>query len=201
VGKKDQPFLRLYLAVDRPGKRETKTGQSADFVRIVAYDDVALFTYPYLQPGSEVVVNGNLRSRRRKLGGGKTKTVVEVLADDVTFIRKIDWKTGDAERARILSERAAGQAPDQPQEQAAHGGGFFRVIAYGGLARTSFPYLQAGSEVFVRGRLQARKRQLPDGKRETVVEVVAANIRFLRKINWALGDAERDRDRAGEAEE
>lgn len=197
VGKEKRPFLRIYLAVDRPGRREEKGGrQKADFCRVVAYDDTALFTYPYLRPGSEVVVSGNLRARRRRLGDTKTKTVVEVLADDVTFVRKIDWKAGDAERDRILAERAAGQGPEgSARESEPNGGGFFRVIAYGGLARTSFPYLQAGSEVFVRGRLQARKRQLPDGKRETVVEVVAENVRFLRKINWALGDAERDRIR------
>lgn len=186
VGNDQRPFMRLYLAVNR------LVGDRADFVRVVSYDDCALFSYPYLQPGSEVLASGNLRARRRRVAGGKQETVIELVADDLTFIRKIDWERGDAERERLLAER--GDEPDgEPNNQTEEGGGFFRVVAFGNLALLSYAYLQQGSEVFVQGTVQSRKRNLPDGKKSRVVEVVARRIRFLRGVNWEDGDRARYR--------
>jgi single-stranded DNA-binding protein len=99
-----RPFMRFYLAVDRPSADGAKTG--ADFFRVVAYEDLAMFSYPYLQPGSEVLVVGRLRARKRNLPDGKRQTVVEVVTMDITFLRKIDWETGDAARERILQLRS-----------------------------------------------------------------------------------------------
>lgn len=195
VGKTGQPFLRLYLAVNRP-RSQNKSGQhQADFIRVVAYDDCALFSFPYLRPGSEVLVTGNLRARKRSLAEGKTETVIEVVADSdgITFLDKINWEAGDAERERILSLRSVQPPPLPMSPPPLYGGGFFRVVCYGRLAEEAFPYLQAGSSVFVRGSLQSRKRILADGKHQTVVEIVAHDIKFLDKINWQAGDAERRR--------
>jgi len=116
VGDTGRAFLRIYLAVDRPkvGGPRGERRDSADFFRVVTYDDLALFSYPYLQPGSEVLVIGRLRARKRRLPNGKRETVVEVIATDITFLRKINWDAGDAERERILQERAA-----QKERQAA----------------------------------------------------------------------------------
>jgi single-stranded DNA-binding protein len=198
VGSDDRPFLRFYMAVDRPDRREGRS--RADFLRVVAYDDRALFDYPYLQPGSEVVVSGNLRARKRKMGGGKEKTVVEVVADPVggiTFLHKINHREGDAHRERVLAERAAGGGGEQSQaDRQVMGGGFFRVVAYGDLALFSYNYLQAGSGVFVQGRLQSRR---PPRRKEMVVEVVARNIKFLTDIDEEAGNAARDRIRAERA--
>lgn len=197
VGDEAQPFMRLYLAVNRARRSagEDQKQPQADFIRVVAYDDCALFSFPYLRPGSEVLVIGNLRARKRKMSRGETETVVEVVADDdgITFLSKIDWQSGDAQRERILSERAAQPVPERA-DPVLRGGGFFRVVCYGGLAQLCFPYLQAGSSVFVRGRLRSRKHESPDGRRKTVVEIAAQDIKFLDKINWRAGDAERDRE-------
>jgi single-stranded DNA-binding protein len=195
VGDTGRPFMRVYLAVDRPRRRQNGTGRpNADFLRVVAYDDTALFSFPYLRPGSEILVDGSLRARKRRLAKGKTQTVVEVVAGEggVSFLRKIEWEAGDAERARIQRERASGGWSAAVSLPDRHAGGFFRVVSYGDVARLSFPYLQVGSEVLVHGRLQARKRKLDNGKTQTVVEVVARNIRFLRRINWVAGDVERE---------
>jgi single-stranded DNA-binding protein len=187
-----RPFMRIYLAVDRPGPQ--RAGQAdADFARVVAYDDAALFTYPYLLPGSDLLVTGVLRSRRRRLGNGRdgsprTETVIETVVEDggFSFLQKINWEAGDEAKKKLLAERR-GQ-PQNGQERL-HGGGFFRVVAYGSLARTCYPYLVKGSEVFVHGRLRVRRQEFNNGRRtKTVVEVVARNIRFLRNINWEAGD-------------
>lgn len=195
-GEEEEPFLRLYLAVERPGR---PARQDADFLRVVAYGDTALFAWPYLRPGSQVLVSGNLRARKRRVRGGATKTVVEVVAnDDIDFLGKVDWEGGDAERERILAERGEEYVPN---ERRIPHGGFLRVVAYNDLALFAYPYLQVGSLLFVRGRLQARKRVLPNGDKETIIEVAAQDITFLRNINWEAGNAERDRiltDREGE---
>jgi single-stranded DNA-binding protein len=192
VGDEERPFMRIYLAIDRTGPQ--RLGQpDADFARVVAYDDAALFTYPYLIPGSDLLVTGVLRSRRRRLGGGQgdepqTETVIETVVDDggFSFLQKINWEAGDSAKGRLLVERR-GQPQDRPERL--HGGGFFRVVAYGSLARTCYPYLMKGSEVFVHGRLRVRRQYYHNGSEgKTVVEVVARNIRFLRNINWEAGD-------------
>jgi single-stranded DNA-binding protein len=55
-------------------------------------------------------------------------------------------------------------------------------VAYGSLAQSAFPRLGTGAGAVVIGRLRARKRELPNGRRKTVVEVVARNITCLREV-------------------
>jgi len=97
VGESRLPFLRLYLAVD-DGKDYTS------FVRIVAYGDVALLTYPYLQAGSKVLIQARYRQRKRH---DKNEKVHEFVADHIVFIDKIDWERGDAARARFMASKEA----------------------------------------------------------------------------------------------
>ncbi len=193
VGGDERPFLRFYVAVNRP--RHDGNGQNADFLRVVAYDERAQLDYAYLRPGSEVLVKGNLRARKRKLSGGKTQTVIEVVVADepraITFLHKIAWQEGDAARRRILAERE--EAPNARQLHQEPGGGFFRVVSYDDRARLDYAYLRKGSEVFVEGRLRSRKRELSNGRRETVVEVVARKTTFLRNVEWERGDSARER--------
>ena len=185
-----RPFMRFYLAVARPGRKK------ADFIRVVAYNDRALFDYPYLQTSSNVLVKGNLRARQRKSGSGrKMATVVEVVADSldgISFLDKIAWDDGDAARERVLQERATQSKPASNSQQE-FGGGVFRVVTFGDHALRAFPYLRKGSEVFIQGRIQTRKRILNNGKKETVVEIVAQNITFLHDIEWDAGEAARQR--------
>lgn len=187
-GEEQREFLKLHLAVDRP---EWVTGQNTDFIRVVAYDDMALFSYPYLRPGSEVLVDGNLRARKRRIKGGGRETVVEVVVkEQIDFLNKVDRKSGDAARERVLAERGA-ETPSAPPRLPY--GGFIRVVAFRDLALFSYPYLQVGSLLFVRGRLQVRKRQLANGRKTTVVEVVAQDITFLRNTDRERGNAARER--------
>ena len=87
VGRSQTPFLRLYLAVD-----DAKDPTS--FLRVVAYGDVALVTYPYLKIGSKVLVHARYRQRERR---DKPETVHEFVANQIVFIDKIDGERGEAE--------------------------------------------------------------------------------------------------------
>ena len=175
VGSDDTPFLRFHIAVDRRVRPGLNQQPPADFLRVVAYDDRAVLDYSYLNPGSEVLVLGNLRARKFTAGGRK-QTCVEVVADPVegiTFLRKINWAAGDAAR-----ESLAPDALRQDQKSHLYGGGFFRVVAYGELAKLIYDRTHRGSWLFVRGRLRSRKWDTPSGKRETVIEVVAHSVKF-----------------------
>ncbi|HDQ72731.1 MAG TPA: hypothetical protein ENN19_11650, partial [Chloroflexi bacterium] len=174
VGPDQCPFLQFYLAVDRANQRD---GRKADFLRVVAYGPRAQLDRPYLQAGSEVLVVGDLRSRDRQVRTG-TEKVVEIIAaadEGITFLRKINYQYGDAQRAQLdLREEAD---PSKHREQ---GGGYFRVVAYGRLAEDVYANLEVGAPVFVHGRLRSRQIPRKNGRgQKTVVEVVANHIVFL----------------------
>jgi len=97
VGESLLPFMRLYLAVDE-GKEKTS------YVRVVAYGDLALLTYPYLQAGSKILVQARYRQRRRH---DRDEIVHEFVADHIVFLDKIDWERGNAARARWMEAREA----------------------------------------------------------------------------------------------
>lgn len=95
VGRSGLPFLRFYLAVD-DGR------ESASFLRVVAYGELALATHPYLQTGSKVLVHAHYRQRKRV---DRDETIHEFVADHIIFIDKIDWERGDEARAQLRRER------------------------------------------------------------------------------------------------
>jgi len=90
----ETPTLVLYLAVDR------RAG-GADYPRVVAYDDLARISYPYLRKGSKVLVVGRLRVRKDTKHNA---TVVETVAHNIVFLNNIDWEAGEAARREIGAE-------------------------------------------------------------------------------------------------
>jgi single-stranded DNA-binding protein len=183
----ERPFLCFNLAVDRPPWMWEHHGK-ADFLRVVAYDERALFDYAYLQVGSELLVSGGLRWREFEAQGA-TQSVVEVVADaddGIVFLRNVNYEEGDARRKEILQEREERALPGVVGvERRGDGGGFFRVTARGRLAESAFDDLRGsvGAQVLVMGRLQARRW---DGR--TVVEVAANDVTFLRSARQTADD-------------
>ena len=58
---------------------------------------------------------------------------------------------------------------------------FVRVVVWGRLAEVCNDYLKKGNPVFVEGRLQSRSWDGPDGQKRNALEVIAANIQFLKQ--------------------
>jgi len=85
------PFMRFTLAVD---------SARTDFIYVVAYGDRALHDHAFLRRGSEVAVQGRLRSRRVE-----GKVIYEVVADEVTFLRNIEWERGEKHWQEVLRQR------------------------------------------------------------------------------------------------
>ena len=179
-----RPFMFFNLAVDRPTWMHTHYGK-ADFLRVVAYDERALFDYAYLQVGSELLECGGLQLREFETRG-ETRHVVEVVADaddGILFLRNVDYEGGDARRKEILEERE--EQPLSEVERHVGGGGFFRVTARGRLADDVFDALSddVGAKVLVMGRLQARRW---NGR--TIVEIAANDVTFLRSARQSADD-------------
>lgn len=86
------PFMRFYLAVDRTPE------SGADFFQVVSYGQRALHDFSFLQKGSEVAVTGWFRSRKVSHNGKDSAetTLIELVADNVTFVRNINWARGKA---------------------------------------------------------------------------------------------------------
>ncbi|MFC1576360.1 single-stranded DNA-binding protein [Candidatus Omnitrophota bacterium] len=57
---------------------------------------------------------------------------------------------------------------------------FVRVVVWGRRAEVCAEYLAKGSPVFVEGRLRSRSWETKDGQKRNTIEVVAANVQFLR---------------------
>jgi single-stranded DNA-binding protein len=94
------------ILAERNGERpEYKPVPGGGFIRVVAYRKLARISYPYLQQGSLVFVHGRIRARKWIDKRGREVTTVEVLARDITFLRKINREAGDAARDRYLEEQ------------------------------------------------------------------------------------------------
>ncbi len=87
------PFMRFVLAVDRPPSRRP----GVDYLQVVAYGQVALHDHAFLQQGSEILVEGWLRTRSsaERDSSGQSAIRVQVVADEITFLRNIAWERGN----------------------------------------------------------------------------------------------------------
>ncbi len=56
---------------------------------------------------------------------------------------------------------------------------WFRCVAWNGLAEVCGQYLTQGKQVYLEGRLQARKYDNKEGNARTVTEVVVSTLRLL----------------------
>jgi single-strand DNA-binding protein len=77
----DKKVATFLLAVDRPGK-----DAGADFVSVSTWNRQAEVCDEYLSKGSQVAVEGRLRSRSWEDEDGKRRTAVEVVANRIDFL-------------------------------------------------------------------------------------------------------------------
>lgn len=90
-GESEYAFLRLMLVNDK----------YLNGLRVVVRGSLAELSYPYLQAGSKIAVDGHIQTRYRESG----RKVVEVTAEHLSFLENIDWEAGEAAQrtGRILA--------------------------------------------------------------------------------------------------
>lgn len=111
------------IAVDRSFTRQGEE-RKADFFTITAWRQTAEFVCKYFQKGSMIAVEGSLQTRQYQDQQGSNRTVVEVVASNVSFCggktverpstASFDQQTKSHER----EANAAHSTPQQPQSYA-----------------------------------------------------------------------------------
>ena len=86
IGDKQTPYLRLYMMIN--GSREAYPVKG---LRVCMYGLLAELTYAHVQKGSRIFVEGHVQTRSRRNGD----MVVEIVGEDVDFIRNIDYERGN----------------------------------------------------------------------------------------------------------
>ena len=71
------------IAVDRRGRGDDK---QTDFINIVAWRQTAEFITKYFKKGSMIGIEGSIQTRKYQDKEGNTRTVFEVIANNVQFV-------------------------------------------------------------------------------------------------------------------
>lgn len=64
---------------------------------------------------------------------------------------------------------------------------FFNIVVWGKQAENVANYLAKGSQVAVRGNIQNRSYETPNGEKRYITEIVADNVQFLSRAGNAGG--------------
>lgn len=64
---------------------------------------------------------------------------------------------------------------------------FFNIVVWGKQAENSANYLAKGSQVAIRGNIQNRSYETPNGEKRYVTEIIADNVQFLSKPGQGSG--------------
>ena len=83
----DKTVANYTLAVDRKGAKGA-TGQSADFIRCVAWEKRAEFADKYLKKGTKIAIIGRIQTGTYKDRDGKTVYTTDVVVEEQEFCEK-----------------------------------------------------------------------------------------------------------------
>lgn len=81
------------IGVSRRFKEQDGTYKS-DFFDIVAWRKTAVFVTTYFKKGKPICIYGSLQQRSWETQDGAKRYAVEVVADEVSFVEKMDNTTG-----------------------------------------------------------------------------------------------------------
>lgn len=104
------------LAVDR-GRRDANGKSVADWIPVIAWERAAEFAYKWLTKGQMVAVDGRLQSRTYTARDGTSRTVLEVVANNINFCGS------KADNAGALSAPTEGPRVGAPAPEYSRGPG------------------------------------------------------------------------------
>ena len=102
------------LAVDR-GRKDASGRSLTDWVPIIAWEQRADFAYKWLTKGQMVTVDGRLQSRTYQAKDGTSRTVLEVVANNINFCGGKADGTGQTSPAPVGQPRVGAPAPAYSQ--------------------------------------------------------------------------------------
>ena len=90
------PVVSFTVAFNRPVKKEDGTwGEIASFVNVLASGRLAELCAERLKKGSALYVEGRLQTRKVDAGGGQSRSLLEIKADQVQFLDRRDGEADD----------------------------------------------------------------------------------------------------------
>ena len=104
------------LAVDR-GRKDANGKSVADWIPVIAWERAAEFAYKWLTKGQMVAVDGRLQSRTYTARDGTSRTVLEVVANNINFCGS------KADNAGTLSAPTEGPRVGAPAPEYSRGPG------------------------------------------------------------------------------
>ena len=91
---KDIQYLRLYLMI-----KGVYGAAAVKGLRVCVYGPLAELVYGHVRKGSRLGVIGHIQQRTTRKG----EMVFEIVADEVEFLRNIDWDTGERIRRDLVA--------------------------------------------------------------------------------------------------
>lgn len=105
------PFVRLSVAVNRPGKAEDGSAKTTvSFVDVTVWRRMAELCAQFLKKGRTVLVVGAIKQSRWKAPDGTSRSATEIIADRVQFLdRREEGPAAGAESDPEVEPEAAEQ--------------------------------------------------------------------------------------------
>lgn len=94
-GERSMAIARYTLAVDRRGRRNQDSEQTADFINIVAFDRAGEFAEKYFRQGMRVLISGRIQTGSYTNKEGQRVYTTEVIVDDQEFADSKNSGGGD----------------------------------------------------------------------------------------------------------
>jgi single-stranded DNA-binding protein len=86
-------YLRLYVMI-----KGVQGAAAVKGLRVCVYGPLAELTYGHVHKGSRIAFTGHIQTRQTKIG----KAVFEIVAEEVEYLRNIDWETGQRVRDDLV---------------------------------------------------------------------------------------------------
>ena len=121
-GERSMAIARYTLAVDRRGRRNQDSEQTADFINIVAFDRAGEFAEKYFRQGMRVLISGRIQTGSYTNKEGQRVYTTEVIVDDQEFADSKNANSGGGDNSGY-----GYQPTSRPAPSSAIGDGFMNI--------------------------------------------------------------------------
>ena len=127
-GERSMAIARYTLAVERRGRRsqDGDQGQTADFIKIVAFDRAGEFAEKYFRQGMRVLVSGRIQTGSYINKDGQKVYTTDVIVEDQEFADSKN-SSSDGSYGGGRSQRQRYQQVTRPAPSSAIGDGFMNI--------------------------------------------------------------------------
>ena len=121
-GERSMAIARYTLAVDRRGRRNQDSEQTADFINIVAFDRAGEFAEKYFRQGMRVLISGRIQTGSNTNKEGQRVYTTEVIVDDQEIADSKNANSGGGDNSGY-----GYQPTSRPAPSSAIGDGFMNI--------------------------------------------------------------------------